>query len=90
MQAWHATRSSATGKRRGPTKTVFGTGRWLGDAGNSALLVALLMLATCDDLQTLRMVGGKRGVVGHGLVTQQHTKMRRLGRLPTGETLKSR
>ena len=34
MQAWHATRSSATGKRRGPTKTVLGTGRWLGDAGN--------------------------------------------------------
>ena len=34
MQAWHATRSSATGKRRGPTKTVLGTAGWLGDAGN--------------------------------------------------------
>ena len=40
----------------------------------SALLLGLLMLAACDDLQALEMVGGKRGVVGHGLVTQQ-TKM---------------
>ena len=56
----------------------------------SALVVGLVMLATCEDMQTLQMVGGKRGVVGHGLVRQQHTKMHRLGRLPTGETLKSR